>query len=944
MAATGNIEKLLDDLAVKILVIEPGDLSSVGDMLGILEQLNSDGEIGAFAGLPQMATTLKATVEKMIMGEFSDSPETYDHFGQAVSSMQGIVRDGEAGPDSIQSFCENMKKVGCEIDAVDLFGFEEEQSVDESEMEIDTRFLRDKELLECFLEEAEDHLGSIESNILALEKTPDDSESINTIFRAFHTIKGTSGSVYLADIAELAHATENLLDDVRNGRHPMDAEVAEVILQVSDFLQEMVQNVRDVYENGLEQYHHQDIADQIKQVVAVQSGEKAESVPRVGGVEEEPVALAIEEQKPVSLPVEETKSQGKEAEAKSEEPPLADSLDFLQDLDLLGGFISEAFEHLETIEVNVLDLEQNPGDEEIINNIFRPFHTVKGVSGFLNLKTINTLAHSTENLLDDVRSGRLPMNNDIVDLVLGVGDYLRTMIQNLSDVIEKGPDVFKQFDISEFLARTQALRSGESKTSSAEEPALPEKKTALLEEESSQPKEDTPKEVSRRAVSPVKRAPVSPPSGRPKKKQVEASIKVNVQKLDGLVNAVGELVIMQAMVRHNPLITSISDPKLNKDFSQLGRITTELQKTAMSMRMVPIRQTFQKMTRLVRDLSKKTGKMVDLVLEGEETEIDRNMVDSIYDPLVHMMRNSVDHGVQTPAERKKAGKPPSGTVKISAYQKGGNIVIEIHDDGQGVNTEKIREKALERGLIHEKETLSDHEINNLIFLPGFSTADQITDVSGRGVGMDVVKKGVEKLRGKVELNSTPGEGSQFLIRLPLTLAIIDGIIVRVGSERYIIPTIAIHESMRPLPDQYNTVQGKGEALLIRDSLIPIIRLYQVFNVETECTDICDSIIVVVENEGRLRALMVDELLGKQEVVIKSLGGYMTDVAGVAGGTILGDGRVGLILDLAGLISVFEKSGTCIPEFPEGEPDMQMSASEDFSAEKLDHPSNSHLNT
>jgi two-component system chemotaxis sensor kinase CheA len=337
------------------------------------------------------------------------------------------------------------------------------------------------------------------------------------------------------------------------------------------------------------------------------------------------------------------------------------------------------------------------------------------------------------------------------------------------------------------------------------------------------------------------------------------------------------------------------------------------------MRMVPIRQTFQKMTRLVRDLSKKTGKMVDLVMEGEETEIDRNMVDSIYDPLVHMMRNSVDHGVQPPAEREKAGKSPTGTVKLSAYQKGGNIVIEIQDDGQGVNTEKIRQKALDRGLIQKNDNLSAHEINNLIFLPGFSTADKITDVSGRGVGMDVVKKGVEKLRGKVELNSTPGEGSQFLIRLPLTLAIIDGIIVRVGSERYIIPTIAIHESMRPTAGQYKTVQGKGEALLIRDSLVPVIRLYQLFNVETECTDICDSIIVVVENEGRLRALMVDELLGKQEVVIKSLGGYMTDVKGVAGGTILGDGRVGLILDLAGLITAAEKSGTIIPESMEKEP-------------------------
>jgi len=276
------------------------------------------------------------------------------------------------------------------------------------------------------------------------------------------------------------------------------------------------------------------------------------------------------------------------------------------------------------------------------------------------------------------------------------------------------------------------------------------------------------------------------------------------------------------------------------------------------------------------------------------------MVDSIYDPLVHMMRNSVDHGVQTPTEREKLGKPRSGTVNLRAYQKGGNMVIEIEDDGQGLNTEKIRRKALERGLIQESDKSSGYELNNLIFLPGFSTADKITDVSGRGVGMDVVKKAVEKLRGKVEAISEPGKGSLFVIRLPLTMAIIDGIIVRVGGERYIIPTTAIQESLKPRRENYNTVQGKGETLMVRDKVLPIIRLYQLFQVEPVYTDPCDAIVVVVEYEGRQRAIMVDELLGKQEVVIKNLGG-LSDIPGVAGGTILGDGRVGLILDLAGIV-------------------------------------------
>lgn len=592
--------------------------------------------------------------------------------------------------------------------------------------------------------------------------------------------------------------------------------------------------------------------------------------------------------------------------------------DFLQDTDLLAGFIEEAFEHLESIEVNVLELEQSPDDMDIINNIFRPFHTIKGVSGFLNLKTINRLAHATENLLDDVRNGKHPMDSAVIDIVLTVGDALKSMVENIKDVLQNGPANYKDTDISGFLANITQLQEGESgappvveSVSVTEANAQPEVFESV-EDEPLASEEAEPVAPSRPAMARAVQAAASPPraeapaspaarsSADAAPKKIGASIKVDVEKLDALVNAVGELVIMQSLVRQNRLVSRIADPKLTKDFSQLTRITSELQRTAMSMRMVPIKQTFDKMIRLVRDLSKKSGKKVDLIMEGADTEIDRNMVDSIYDPLVHMMRNSVDHGISPPDDRQKVGKPETGTVYLRAYQKGGSMMIEIEDDGEGLNTQKIRKKAIERGLISESDNLSDFELNNLIFLPGFSTADKITDVSGRGVGMDVVKKAVEKLRGKVEVQSQSGKGSLFMIRLPLTLAIIDGIIVRVGSERYIIPTIAIQESMHPEEKNYSTVHGRGENLMVRGELVPIIRLYEKFGVESTYTDPCDAIVVVVENEGRRRALMVDELLGKEEVVIKNLGGL--DVPGVAGGTILGDGRVGLILDLAGVIA------------------------------------------
>ncbi|MBU1404557.1 MAG: chemotaxis protein CheA [Proteobacteria bacterium] len=592
--------------------------------------------------------------------------------------------------------------------------------------------------------------------------------------------------------------------------------------------------------------------------------------------------------------------------------------DFLQDTDLLAGFIEEAFEHLESIEVNVLELEQSPDDMEIINNIFRPFHTIKGVSGFLNLKTINRLAHATENLLDDVRNGKRPMDSAVIDIVLTVGDALKSMVEDIKDVLQNGPANYKDTDISGFLVNITRLQEGGAEAPPVEQISAPEpvsRPEVFDPEEEAEPpavEEEAPVAPSRPAtarggVQPASVPRVEPPASSAARvsadsgsKKIGASIKVDVEKLDALVNAVGELVIMQSLVRQNKLVSRIADPKLTKDFSQLTRITSELQRTAMSMRMVPIKQTFDKMIRLVRDLSKKSGKKVDLIMEGADTEIDRNMVDSIYDPLVHMMRNSVDHGISPPADRAQFGKPETGTVHLRAYQKGGSMMIEIEDDGQGLNTTKIRQKAIERGLISESEALSDYELNNLIFLPGFSTAEKITDVSGRGVGMDVVKKAVEKLRGKVEVQSQSGKGSLFVIRLPLTLAIIDGIIVRVGSERYIIPTIAIQESMHPEEKNYSTVHGRGENLLVRGDLVPIIRLYEIFGVAPTYTDPCDAIVVVVENEGRRRALMVDELLGKEEVVIKNLGGL--DVPGVAGGTILGDGRVGLILDLAGVMA------------------------------------------
>jgi two-component system chemotaxis sensor kinase CheA len=381
----------------------------------------------------------------------------------------------------------------------------------------------------------------------------------------------------------------------------------------------------------------------------------------------------------------------------------------------------------------------------------------------------------------------------------------------------------------------------------------------------------------------------------------QASVKVDTRKLDNLVDMVGELVIAQAILQEDPALLKAADERLTRNLAQLKRITSDLQKNAMSMRMVPIRQTFQKMARLVRDLSKKSGKAVDLVLSGEDTELDRRVVEDINDPLMHMVRNSVDHGIEDAARRTGAGKRPEGRLALSAYHQGGNIVIAIADDGAGLDTERILAKAVSQGLVQPGETLPPSEIHQLIFQPGFSTAEVVTEISGRGVGMDVVRRNIDALRGRIEIQSTPGQGTTFLIKLPLTLAILDGLLLGVGSERFVMPTFAVRESLRPVPEHVHTVKGRPCMIQVRDKLVPLVRLSELYGIEARETDICRSTVVVIEDDGHQVGLVVDQLLGKQEVVIKTLGETFGQMAGVAGGAILGDGRVGLILDAHGIV-------------------------------------------
>jgi two-component system, chemotaxis family, sensor kinase CheA len=547
-----------------------------------------------------------------------------------------------------------------------------------------------------------------------------------------------------------------------------------------------------------------------------------------------------------------------------------------QDPELVGDFVVESREHLESIEGRLLVLEQTPGDMETIHAVFRSFHTIKGLAGFLEFTPIRDVAHEVETLLDLARDSKLSITPAVVDVVLESADYLKQSINIVEAGLSGGSACLVPADKGLLRRITKFFAP----------PGDGEEAQNIIE--------SAPQEASPTAVRGVAHKPAD-----------ASSVRVETAKLDYLMDMVGEMVIAQSLIRHNPALSSVHDPRLAGDLSQLARITSDVQRTAMDMRMIPIGQLFQRTGRMVRDLSRKAGKRVELETVGEDTELDKTIAEELSDPLLHMVRNSIDHGIEPPDLRAASGKDPVARVKLAAYHNGGQIIIEISDDGRGLNREKILDKAQRNGLIESGAHLSDNEVFNLIFEPGFSTAEQVTDISGRGVGMDVVRKHVQKLRGRIEIQSRSGQGTTFLLRLPLTLAIIEGLVVKVGREQYIVPIFAVKELFRPSPESLSTIHGQDEMALVRGRLLPVVRLYKYFGVTPKAEDPCEGLLLVVESQEKTFCLLVDELVGKQEVVIKSLGERLKNIEGIAGGAILGDGRVGLILDMDG---VFRRRG------------------------------------
>ena len=632
--------------------------------------------------------------------------------------------------------------------------------------------------------------------------------------------------------------------------------------------------------------------------------------------------------------------------------------------EIMEDFLIEAFELIEQIDHDLVELESNPEDLELLNRIFRVAHTVKGSSSFLNFDVLTELTHHMEDVLNKARKGELKIPPDIMDVVLESVDMMKGLLESIRD---SGSDSAAGIDIKNICVRLTQISEGEAPSAAAEAPAAAPAPEPVKEPEPAVPAEEAAPEVSdaelsklsdseveaeierllkvRKAEDQARRAskgiaPKSPeeiapatsaapaPAAKPAPsrerdadKKVpaassssavaqEQTIRVEVKRLDHLMNLIGELVLGK-----NRLLKIYDDveeryegekflEELNQVVSSLSLVTTDIQLAVMKTRMLPIAKVFNKFPRMIRDLSRDLGKQIDLEISGEETELDKSIVEEIGDPLVHIIRNSCDHGIEDPETRKAMGKPEKGLVQLKAYNEGNHIVVEIVDDGKGLDADMLKSKSIEKGIITEREAdaMSEKEAFGLIFRPGFSTAAKVTNVSGRGVGMDVVKTNIEKLNGIIDIESEVGKGTVMKLKIPLTLAIIQSLLVGTQEEFYAIPLASVLETVRVPIDDIYTIDGKN-VLRLRDEVLSLVRLSDVFGVEKVFDGGDHTYVVIIGVAEAKLGIIVDTLVGQEEIVIKSMGDYLQNIPGIAGATIRGDGRVTLIIDVGAMMEM-----------------------------------------
>lgn len=722
---------------------------------------------------------------------------------------------------------------------------------------------------DAFFEESFEALDSMEAALLKLDIGAPEPELINTIFRVAHSIKGGSATFGFSDIASFTHSCETLLDELRSGGMQVSLDISDLLLKTVDVMRAMLRSTQS--KQPLDMQRVSDIQFDVELMIAQKNAAPAK--PAAAPAKAAPAAIANTQPAAISAPA----------------PAVAAAS--------AGVAVTGVAPHWEIS--------------------FRPYRELF-TRGNDPLRMMRELAELGE-LTVEVDTSALPGFADLDSQSC----YLAWKLELAGDVTE---DAIKQVfewaegdcDLELRLVSSPAVEpvaiEPEPAAVSAPAPTVVPEIVAAVEEPKHEPAAPAvPAAPTLTAVKDAKPDAISAVGD-------SGSIRVSVEKIDELMNTVGELVITQAMLSQlGAALEGANAEKLRAGLAQLERNTRELQESVMRVRMLPISFVFSRFPRMVRDIAQRLGKQIDLKLTGEQTELDKTVLEKIGDPLVHLVRNSIDHGIEMPEVRIAAGKDAAGTVHLDACHRGGNIAVEVSDDGGGLDKERILAKARQRGLVGQNDVLTDDQIHDLIFLPGFSTAEKTTDLSGRGVGMDVVRRNVKELGGKIELRSERGQGSRFIITLPLTLAIVDGQSVAVGTETYIIPLISIVESMRLKETSISRLSGHNEVFSFRGDYLPIIRLHELFGVEPRARALHEGLVVIAEGDGRRVGLFVDDLLGQQQVVIKSLEANYGHVEGVSGATILGDGSVALILDVTGIIHAASMRATERParELPVG---------------------------
>ncbi|RMG43642.1 MAG: chemotaxis protein CheA [Candidatus Dadabacteria bacterium] len=849
-----SISDKIEEIALLVVMLFPGDAQTLDLVMDSLAELKKACESDQ-----ENQRLVEACNYILEQRESLDDENLIAALNEFATAAQAFTQDNTAG----------------------VFPHEKQESPWKSDLSPEA----DEGLIIEFIEKHSTLMDDFEAAIVQIaqlneeERTSERLEEFRGYVKSYlHNVKGDAGSVGLSGIEKVTHFIEDILQDTA---------AEQIIDQLLEY-REWVLNVLSAYSGGAVP---EKLSDDFIAGLSVESGENLKTGE---GTE-----------------VEEPQSAESEAEL---EPYQLDG-----DPEILVEFIAEAKDHLNEVEELLLSDSDSYGREDL-DAMFRAVHSIKGGSSYFNIQEITRTSHATENLMDNARNGNVVFNNALKGIMLDYIAIQRSLLEKTSNaiagdgMITPSPeaerflatidDYLKSLALIEELSLQADLAQMEQENKGpAEKPEEAENKTAP-ENPAKQPiEEQTPSTQ----IAPKTAAP-APKKARTSKEKVELKsfVKVETRRLDRLMEYIGEMVISSSMLIRKCRDQLSHDEAVINNTHQLERISREIQEIGMSMRLVPIKGLFQKMSRVVWDTAKKIGKEVHFEMSGEDTELDRTVVEKLADPLMHMVRNAVDHGIETPEDRKAAGKPPKGHVHLSATHGGGSIIIEIRDDGKGLDPEKLLKTAVDKGIVAPGESLSEEEIYMLIFAPGFSTAKVVTDVSGRGVGMDVVRRNIEDMRGRINITSELGKGSCFTIELPLTLAIMEGIETTVGYERFIIPTLSITEFLRPEPEMLSTTLKRGEVLQYRDMFLPIFRLADLFQIPEAYNDPLDATMVIVDTGREMAALQVDDVLGNVSAVIKSLGVMFKQTEGLAGCSILSDGSIGLIVDVSSLLAAAKK--------------------------------------